>query len=34
VTWEHLLNTTWVSYPIPSTQPTDEELFGTVMCED
>jgi len=34
VTWEHLLNYTWVSYPIPSTQPTDEELFGTVMHED
>jgi hypothetical protein len=23
-----------VSYPIPTTQPTDEELFGTVMYED
>jgi len=34
VTWEHLLNYTWVSYPIPSTQPTDEELFGTIMHED
>jgi sulfoacetaldehyde dehydrogenase len=34
VTWEHLLNYTWVSYPIPSTQPTDEELFGKVMHED
>jgi len=34
VTWEHLLNYTWVSYPIASTQPTDEELFGTVMHED
>ncbi len=34
VTWEHLLNYTWVSYPIPSTQPTDEELFGTIMLED
>ena len=33
VTWEHLLNYTWISYPIPSTQPTDEELFGTVMYE-
>lgn len=33
VTWEHLLNYTWVSYPIPSTQPSDEELFGTVMYE-
>lgn len=28
ITYEKLLNTTWVSWPIPSTQPTDEELFG------
>ena len=34
ITWEHMLNYTWVSYPIPSTQPTDEELFGTIMYED
>jgi sulfoacetaldehyde dehydrogenase len=34
ITWEHLLNYTWVSYPIPSTQPSDEELFGDIMCED
>jgi sulfoacetaldehyde dehydrogenase len=34
VTWEHLLNYTWVSYPIPDTQPTDEELFGAVMREE
>ncbi|UCB46388.1 MAG: aldehyde dehydrogenase family protein [Spirochaetota bacterium] len=34
ITWEHMLNYTWVSYPIPSTQPTDEELFGTIMDED
>ena len=33
VTWKHLLNITWVSYPIPSTEPTDEELFGTIMYE-
>ena len=33
VTWEHLLNYTWVSYPIPNTQPPDEELFGSVMRE-
>ncbi len=33
VTWEHMLNYTWVSYPIPSTEPTDEELFGEVMRE-
>jgi sulfoacetaldehyde dehydrogenase len=33
VTWEHLLNYTWVSYPIPNTQPPDEELFGEVMRE-
>jgi sulfoacetaldehyde dehydrogenase len=34
ITWEHLLNYTWVSYPISSTQPTDEELFGRVMHEE
>ncbi len=34
ITWEHLLNYTWVSYPIPSTLPTDLELFGKVMQED
>ena len=34
VTWEHLLNYTWISYPIPSTQPSDLELFGTIMLED
>ena len=34
VTWEHLLNYTWVSYPIESTQPTDEELFGDLMTEE
>lgn len=34
ITYEKLLNTTWVSWPIPSTQPTDEELFGAeVMAE-
>ena len=34
VTWEHMLNYSWVSSPIPSTQPTDEELFGTIMYEE
>jgi len=34
VTWEHLLNYTWVSKPIPSTEPTDDELFGEIMKED
>ncbi len=33
VTWEHMLNYTWVSYPIPSTEPTDDELFGDIMKE-
>jgi sulfoacetaldehyde dehydrogenase len=33
ISWKHLLNTTWVSYPIPDTQPNDEELFGSVMYE-
>lgn len=34
VTWEFLLNYTWVSYPIPNTQPSDAELFGAVMDEE
>ena len=33
ITWEHMLNHTWISYPISSTQPTDEELFGAIMRE-
>lgn len=33
VTWKDLLNYTWVSYPIPSTQPTDEELFPASVIE-
>jgi sulfoacetaldehyde dehydrogenase len=33
VTWEHMVNYSWVSFPIPTTQPTDEELFGTIMYE-
>lgn len=33
ITWHKLINTTWVSYPIPNNQPTDEELFGDVMKE-
>lgn len=28
VNWKDLLNYTYVSFPIPSTEPTDEELFG------
>ena len=31
VTWEHLLNYTWVSYPVANTQPGDGELFGEIM---
>jgi len=31
VTWRDLLNYTYVSYPIPSTQPTDEELFDEAI---
>jgi sulfoacetaldehyde dehydrogenase len=34
INWEAMLNYSWVSYPIPSTQPTDEELFGTIMYEE
>jgi sulfoacetaldehyde dehydrogenase len=31
ITWRKLLNTTWISFPIENTQPTDEELFGDIM---
>lgn len=34
ITWEHMLNYTWVSCPIPSTQPTDDELFGAIAREE
>ncbi len=33
ITFEKLLNITWVSYPIPANQPSDEELFGDIMYE-
>jgi len=33
VTWKDLINYTWVSYPIPSTQPTDEDLFPAEIRE-
>lgn len=28
ITWKHLMNTTWVTSPIPSRQPKDEDLFS------
>ncbi len=28
ITWKHLLNTTWVSFPIENKQPSDEQLFS------
>lgn len=31
ITWEHLINVTWVSKPFDPIVPTDEELFGDVM---
>ncbi len=34
ITWRELLNYTWVSYPIPSTEPSDEELFGKEIMEE
>ena len=34
ITWKHLINTTWVSAPIKSNKPCDEELFGKIMIED
>lgn len=32
-TWKDLINYTWVSWPIPSTQPTDEDLFPAAVRE-
>ncbi|MCL2578597.1 MAG: aldehyde dehydrogenase family protein [Oscillospiraceae bacterium] len=31
ITWKHMINTTWVSSPIPVSVPSDEELFGDIM---
>ncbi len=33
ISWEDLINTTWISKPLPKTKeiPADEELFGKVM---
>jgi len=33
VTWKHLINTTWVSSPIPENIPDDKELFGDIINE-
>lgn len=33
ITWRNLINHTWVAFEIENTMPSDEELFGTVMCE-
>lgn len=33
ITWKHMINTTWVSSPIPEVIPTDEELFGDTIYE-
>lgn len=34
VTWKDFLNYTYVSFPIESTQPTDEELFGAKIISE
>ena len=31
ITWRHMINTTWVSKPIPECIPDDNELFGDMM---
>jgi sulfoacetaldehyde dehydrogenase len=31
ISWHHLMNVTWISFPTANTQPTDEELFGDIM---
>jgi len=33
ITWKHLVNTTWVSYPIEGSEIPNEELFGSIMDE-
>ncbi len=33
VTWKHLINKTWVSFPIESKQPKDEDLFSQEVRE-
>ena len=34
INYEKLMNTTWVSWPIASTQPADEELFSREVLEE
>jgi sulfoacetaldehyde dehydrogenase len=34
ITWKHMINTTWVSYPIRPEIPTDEELFGDILNDN
>ena len=31
ITWKHMINTTWVSKPIPECIPDDNDLFGDIM---
>lgn len=31
VTWKHLLNYTWISYPIEMNKPSEKELFGDLV---
>ncbi len=31
ITWKHMINTTWVSYPVEEIIPDDKELFGEAM---
>lgn len=33
ITWKHMINTTWVSYPIEPHIPCDKDLFGDIMKE-
>jgi sulfoacetaldehyde dehydrogenase len=34
VTFKHLLNTTWVAFPIASRQPSDEDLFSEAVRKE
>ena len=33
ITFEHFLNYTWLSEPIPESIPTDDELFGDYLAK-
>lgn len=34
VTWKNLMNTTWISWPLPSREPTPEDLYSRNVLEE